>query len=119
MTPFQPNSGVAVLPSSTEPDSRSRATVGASSGQLPAASSSLLPRSVGQPAVSSRSLIEVGTPSNGPSGRPSRQRRSERAGRVQRPVRIDQDERVHAGSRAAIASSAARVASTGENRPRR
>src|SRR5260370_17104980 len=39
VTAFQPNSGVVVLPSSTAPCSRSRATAGASTAHRPAASS--------------------------------------------------------------------------------
>src|SRR5688572_4617023 len=76
VTPFQPNSGVAVLPSSTAPDSFRRATEGASSG----AGSAVVvfePRRVGQPLASTRSLTLVGTPSTGPSGAPFIHRASE------------------------------------------
>src|ERR1700684_451413 len=59
---FQPNSGVVVLPSNTAPCSRKRATAGASSFHGPAGSTVREPRSVGQPLVSSKSLIETGTP---------------------------------------------------------
>src|SRR5690606_34295699 len=76
VTPFQPNSGVVVLPSSTAPASRSRATAGASSGHGPAAPISELPRRVGHPAVRKMSLIEVGMPSAGPSGAPATHRRA-------------------------------------------
>lgn len=62
---------MVVLPSRTAPASRSRATLGASSSQGPASSMSQLPRSVGQPRVHSASLIDVGTPSAGPSGCPA------------------------------------------------
>src|SRR5262245_42028682 len=60
---FQPNSGVVVLPSSTAPASRRRATDGASSVHGWLGSTVLLPRRVGQPLVSTMSLTEVGTPS--------------------------------------------------------
>src|SRR5258706_11510523 len=70
VTPFQPNSGVVVLPSRTAPCSRSRATAGASSFQGCAGSIVREPRSVGQPFVTSRSLIETGTPSRSPFGSP-------------------------------------------------
>src|SRR6185295_13969269 len=60
VTPFQPNSGVVVLPSSTAPCSRRRATAGASSFHGPFGSTVLEPRSVGQPLVRSRSLIDTG-----------------------------------------------------------
>src|SRR5262249_53877921 len=66
VTPFQPNSGVVVLPTSTAPCSRRRATAGASSFHGPFALIVLDPRSVGQPLVSSRSLIDTGTPSSRP-----------------------------------------------------
>lgn len=49
VTPFQPNSGVVVLPIRTAPFSRSRATAGASSVQGPAGSTVREPRRVGPP----------------------------------------------------------------------
>src|SRR5687768_4806155 len=49
VTPFQPNSGVVVLPTMTAPCSRSRATAGASSFHGPFGSMVFEPRSVGQP----------------------------------------------------------------------
>jgi hypothetical protein len=59
-----PNSGVVVLPSSTNPASTNRCTTGseapAGSGLAPAD-----PKVVGQPATSLRSLIGSGTPWNG------------------------------------------------------
>ena len=51
VTPFHANSGVVVLPRSTAPVSRSRATQGASSSHGRFASMSRVPRSVGQPRV--------------------------------------------------------------------
>src|SRR5262245_30646615 len=51
VTPFQPNSGVVVLPSSTAPCSRSRAVAGASSFHGPFGSTVFEPRNVGQPLV--------------------------------------------------------------------
>ncbi len=77
VTPFQPNSGVQVLPSSTAPDSRRRAVAGASSCHGPAGSIVFEPRSVGQPCASTRSLIDAGTPSTGPAGAPFIQRASD------------------------------------------
>src|SRR3990170_5060826 len=59
VTPFHEYSGVVVLPRMTAPVSRSRATQGASSSHGPAASTSVLPRRVGQPRVHSASLIDV------------------------------------------------------------
>src|SRR5687768_18194080 len=63
VTPFQPNSGVVVLPTITAPCSRSRAVAGASSFHGPLGSMVFEPRSVGQPFVRIRSLIDTGTPS--------------------------------------------------------
>ena len=77
VTPFQPNSGVAVLPSSTAPCSRSRATNGASTSQGPPGATVREPRRVGVPRVRDRSLMDVGTPSTGPSGAAAAQRASE------------------------------------------
>src|SRR5512147_2144610 len=77
VTPFQPNSGVVVLPTSTAPCSRRRATTGASSSHGPRGSIVFEPRRVGQPRVSSRSLIEAGTPSSNPFGAPFFQRASD------------------------------------------
>ncbi len=51
VTPFQPNSGVVVLPKITAPCSRRRATAGASSFHGPLGSMVFEPRSVGQPFV--------------------------------------------------------------------
>jgi len=75
VSPLQPNSGVQVLPSSTTPASRRRAVAGASTSQACLASTVRLPRSVGQPRVRIRSLIEAGTPSSSPVGSPRCQRR--------------------------------------------
>jgi hypothetical protein len=68
VTPFQPNSGVVVLPSSTAPCSRRRAVAGASSFHGPFGSTLFEPRSVGQLLVRMMSLIETGTPSSRPHG---------------------------------------------------
>ena len=77
VTPFMANSGVVVLPSSTAPCSRSRATGGASSAHSRSRSMVFDPRRVGQPRVSTMSLIDVGTPSRWPIGAPVRHRASE------------------------------------------
>src|SRR6201996_7232393 len=61
--PFQPNSGVVVLPRRTAPASLSRATTGASSVHGPFGSTVSEPRRVAQPLVISRSLTPTGTPS--------------------------------------------------------
>ena len=70
VSPLQPNSGVAVLPNSTAPASRKRAVTGASTSQCCCGLTVRLPRSVGQPLVSIKSLIEAGTPCNAPTAAP-------------------------------------------------
>ncbi len=75
--PFQPNSGVVVLPSMTAPASRSRATDGQSTSQAWSGSTVSEPLSVGQPLVSTMSLMVSGTPSSGPAGAPLAQRSSD------------------------------------------
>src|SRR3954469_150995 len=77
VTPFQPNSGVVVLPRSTAPCSRNLAVTGASSFHGPLGSTVFEPRRVGQPLVRMMSLIEVGTPSSSPFGCPAAQRASD------------------------------------------
>src|SRR5690625_3985592 len=73
VTPFHPNSGVVVLPSSTTPASRNLATAGESS-PAGSASVSALPLRVGSPLINRMSLIVVGTPSAGPLGSPAAHR---------------------------------------------
>src|ERR1044071_5973538 len=77
VTPFQPNSGVVVLPSNTAPASRSLAVAGASSFHGPFGSTVFEPRRVGHPSVRMMSLIETGTPSSNPFGWPEVQRASD------------------------------------------
>ncbi len=73
-SPLQPNSGVQVLPKMTAPalaqPRRGRCV------HLPglAGVHAVLPRSVGMPWVSIRSLMDTGTPSSGPQGSPRCQR---------------------------------------------
>ncbi len=76
VTPFQPNSGVVVLPRKTAPCSRIRATDGASSSQGPSGDTARDPRSVGWPRISRMSFTVAGTPSSRPRGAPPRHRRS-------------------------------------------
>src|SRR5450755_3135933 len=75
--PFQPNSGVVVLPISTAPASRNLATEGASSVHGPLGSTVREPRRVGQSLVSNKSLTATGTPSSGDNGSPALQRASD------------------------------------------
>src|SRR5688572_28572260 len=65
-SPFQPYSGVFVLPSMTAPAAFTRSTKGGSkSGTFPLLRSD--PNWVGIPLVGVRSLIEIGTPASGPA----------------------------------------------------
>ena len=66
VSPFQPNSGVLVLPSSTPPAPSSRSTTGASKSGTQSSCSSE-PMVVRTPRVGTRSLIDSGTPASGPA----------------------------------------------------
>src|SRR5215210_2824771 len=63
-SPFQPNSGVLVLPSMTAPAAYNRSTTGASSSGIQPGSTND-PRAGRMPRVGVRSLIEVGIPASG------------------------------------------------------
>ena len=69
VTPFQPNSGVVVLPRNTAPCSRSRATVAPSSSHFWFGSIVREPRSVGQPFARIRSFTVVGNAVDAPCRR--------------------------------------------------
>ena len=66
LTPFQPNSEVVVLPSTTAPASRRRVTNGVSA---PNTSPFMViePRWVGKSAVTAKSLMVTGMPVSGPT----------------------------------------------------
>jgi hypothetical protein len=117
VTPFQPNSGVVVLPMRIAPASRSRATTGASSVHAWSGSTVLEPRKVGQPLVSKMSLMVVGTPSSGPSGSCLRQRASESRAAASAASASTRQNALSLPSTSSMRSSTARVASTGENLP--
>ena len=119
VTPFQPNSGVVVLPRSTAPCSRSRATQGASSSQGWSSGVALEPRNVDQPRVSKRSLIDVGTPSTRPRGALMRQRSSDLRASSRALSASTRRKAFKAGSCFSMRASAARVASTGDRLPSR
>ena len=97
VTPFQPNSGVVVLPTATAPLRASAATDGASTSHARSGSTAREPRSVGHPAVSSTSLIATGTPSSSPAGSPRDQRAWEPRGGLAGAVGVDEPERVDRG----------------------
>jgi len=118
VTPFQPNSGVVVLPSSTAPWRRRAATEGASSSDGVSAVV-LEPRRVGQPAATTTSFTVVGTPSTRPAGCPARQRASLARAEAKAPSRSTRQKALSRPSCRSIAASAASVASTGESAPLR
>ena len=119
VTPFQPSSGVVVLPGSTAPERRSEATTGASSSHGPAGSIAVEPRSVGQPWVTSRSLTPTGTPSSGPAGSPRAQRASDARAPVSAASASTRQNALSSPSRSSIRASAASASSTGERSPAR
>ena len=114
VTPFQPNSGVVVLPTSTAPCSRNRATHGASSFHGPAGLTVLEPRRVGQPRVRSRSLIDAGTPSSNPFGSLFRHRASDSLALASAAFSSTRQKQFNTGLSLSMRASTARVASTGE-----
>lgn len=93
--PFQPNSGVVVLPRKTAPASRRRATTGASSA-AGVSGLSREPLRVGWPAMSTLSLIVMGMPSSGESGVPDFQRAAAAWAMAQAPGGVDDLEGVQA-----------------------
>ena len=115
VTPFQPYSGVVVLPSSTAPASRSRATAGASSFQACCGSIALEPRKVGQPLVSNKSLIATGTPSSADSGALFCQRACDAFACARAAAASSRQKALMLLSRLSIRTSNALVTSTGEN----
>lgn len=119
VTPFQPNSGVVVLPRITAPASRNRATGGESTGSGATPSVVRLPRRVGKPFIRLRSLTVAGTPSIGPRGRPSRQRASLARAASRAPSASTRVKAPTSPFHRSIRARQARVASTGERAPRR
>ncbi|CAB4939430.1 unannotated protein [freshwater metagenome] len=75
-TPFQPNSGVVVRPTTTAPASRSRCATGESSVARSWGSVCGEPLRVAHPRISTRSFTEAGTPSTALSGCAACQRAS-------------------------------------------
>ena len=110
--PFQPNSGNVVLPSSTAPASRKRATTGASAAAgVPRVVSE--PWRVGKPAWSVLSLMVTGTPSSGPSGRPSRHRSADARAMARAPSRSTSWNAFRSGSRTSMRARACSATVTG------
>ena len=117
VSPLHPNSGVVVLPMRTAPASRRRAVAGASTSHGWSGSTVWLPRRVGQPFVSTRSLMVVGTPSSGPTGSLRCQRISDAAAAAIASSGARWAKALIVGFTASMRSSTARVASTGDADP--
>ena len=115
VTPFQPNSGVVVRPSSTAPCSRRRATAGESSSQDWSGETAFEPRNVGQPLARRMSLTDVGMPSTRPLASPRCQRCSEAFAAASEPSSSTRQKALKRPLSAAMRASAARVASTGDS----
>ena len=114
-TPFQPYSGMVVLPRKTQPASRSRAAAGASSAKG-ASEATAEPRRIGQPATPILSLIVTGTPSSGPSASPLSVARL--GGLAPSPASTASSRTTKAlisGSKRSIRASASFATSTGES----
>ena len=73
---FQPNSGVLVLPTTTQPAARSRSTSGESLAAGSPSAYAAEPFVVTKPAASSRSLTASGTPASAPTSSPPAMRAS-------------------------------------------
>src|SRR6478609_1531739 len=112
-TPFQPYSGMVVLPTKRAPASRSRATAGASSG---AGSRELTaePRKQVIPAKLMLSLTETGTPSSAPQGSPLVQRASLALAAASSPSSSVAQNALMAGSKASRRAITSRATSTGD-----
>ena len=119
VSPLQPNSGVVVLPNSTAPASRNRAVAGASMSHAWLGSTVRLPRRVGQPFASTKSLTDVGTPSKGPHGAPRCQRSVLAAAAANVSSGDRWQKAFNTGFNRSIRASTAFVASVGEAWPER
>ena len=113
-----PRSGIVVLASRIAPASRSRAAGGASAA---AGTSSVAaqPSGTGTPRVATFSFTVSGTPSRAPSGRPSRQRRSEACAASSAPSRSSAQRACRCGSQRSMRASTASTAATGDSLPSR
>ena len=112
-TPFQPNSGMVVLPRKTVPASRRRAAAGASSA-TGSPEASVVPRRIGQPATAMLSLIVTGTPSSGPVASPFSQRACEASAMASVAASSRWTKALIAGSKRAMRASASFATSTGD-----
>ena len=110
-----PNSGIAVLPTTTAPAARSRRTTSPS-----AATGVVLarpPNVVTQPATSSSSLIATGTPCSGPSASPRASAASRAVGLDAGPSASTTVNALKRGFSAAIRSSAASTTARADTSP--
>ena len=112
--PFQPNSGLVVLPSMIPPASRSRRTNGGSTSGTRVAKM-CEPDMVRMPFVRLRSLIEYGRPWSGPSGAPCITASSASRASASARSAVTVQKALSAGFRRARRASTACVSSTGES----
>ena len=118
LTPDQPNSEVVVLPRMMAPASSSRGITGASTvGTWPF--SEWVPRSVGIPAVSVRSLIVTGKPNSEPVASPRVSAASARCAASRARSAVSVAKALMRGSQASMRASTASISSTGESSLRR
>ena len=115
VTPFQPNSGVVVLPRRTAPCSLKRATSGASFSHEPSSIVVNDPLLVDQPLVSTRSLIVVGMPSVRPQGLLLTQRSSDFLASARAFSGSTIRKALNTGLNFSILAKTASVASTGDS----
>ena len=95
----QPNAGVFVLPTTIAPAARKRATIVASTVAGAASENNGVPKVVGSPATSCRSLTRSGSPASGPVRRDS----SNASASARRFVGAQPDDRVQLAVRSADA----------------
>ena len=112
--PFQPNSGVVVLPRKIPPAAASRGTKAASASGTRSAKMSE-PPIVRTPRVNVRSLMEYGMPWIGPSGRPAITSASASRAWAMAASAVSVQKAFTRGLSRSMRSSTARVSSTGES----
>src|SRR6266550_4036463 len=113
-SPFQPNSGVVVLPSITPPAFRRRRTTGGSTSGT-RCSKMYDPDIVRTPFVKCRSLMENGMPCSGPSAAPFTTACSAARAAAIAASAVTVQKALMTGLRRSTRSSTARVSSTGES----
>lgn len=111
---FQPCSGVFVLPSTTQPAARKRATCVESSAAGASSTCSAEPNVVVNPAAASRSFTPIGMPASGPTVSPAASRSSMRAADASAASGSRATKQLVVASSASMRSSACWVTSRAE-----